>query len=100
MSKRKNKKKFSNNIKRSIQNHVKIGICLQNCDECKQDSIAHEIKHHFELNYIENGMLMRFDKETKKVLVSKKQFMHLLRLCNVVECLHEYDFEFIDEIKL
>ena len=93
MNKRKSKKKF----KKKLENKVKLGLCIQNCDECKQDSIAHEIKHHFEKNYVQNSLFMKY--ENGKLLISKKQFNHLLRLCNSIETTNEYNLEFIDEIK-
>lgn len=94
MNKRKLKKKF----KKKIENKVKLGLCIQNCDECKQDSIAHEIKHHFERDYVQNSLFMKY--ENGKLLISKKQFNHLIRLCNSIETTNEYDLEFIDEIKI
>ena len=94
MNKRKSKKKF----KKKLENKIKLGLCIQNCDECKQDSIAHEIKHHFERNYVQNSLFMKY--ENGKLLISKKQFNHLIRLCNSIETTNEYDLEFIDEIKI
>lgn len=94
MNKRKSKKKF----KKKLENKIKFGLCIQNCDECKQDSIAHEIKHHFERNYVQNSLFMKY--ENGKLLISKKQFNHLIRLCNSIETTNEYDLEFIDEIKI
>ena len=38
--------------------------------------------------------------ENGKLLISKKQFIHLIRLCNSIETTNEYDLEFIDEIKI
>lgn len=94
MNKRKTKKKF----KKKLENKIKLGLCIQNCDECKQDSIAHEIKHHFEKDYVQNSLFMKY--ENGKLLISKKQFNHLIRLCNSIETTNEYDLEFIDEIKI
>ena len=94
MNKRKSKKKF----KKKLENKIKLGLCIQNCDECKQDSIAHEIKHHFEKDYVQNSLFMKY--ENGKLLISKKQFNHLIRLCNSIETTNEYDLEFIDEIKI
>lgn len=94
MNKRKSKKKF----KKKLENKIKFGLCIQNCDECKQDSIAHEIKHHFERDYVQNSLFMKY--ENGKLLISKKQFIHLIRLCNSIETTNEYDLEFIDEIKI
>lgn len=94
MNKRKSKKKF----KKKLENKIKFGLCIQNCDECKQDSIAHEIKHHFERDYVQNSLFMKY--ENGKLLISKKRFNHLIRLCNSIETTNEYDLEFIDEIKI
>ena len=94
MNKRKSKKKF----KKNIENKVKLGLCIQECNNCRQDSIAHEIKHHFERDYIQNTLLMKY--ENGKLLISKKQFNHLIRLCNSNETVNDYNLEFVDEIKI
>ena len=96
MNKRSRKKRF----KKDIQSYVKMGVCVQDCNKCKQDSIAHEIKHHFEREYVQNLLLFKYDINTNKMLVSKKQLNHLIRLCNTMEIRNDYDFEFVEEIKL
>lgn len=93
-----NKRKSKNKFKKKLENKIKLGLCIQNCDECKQDSIAQEIKHHFERDYVQNSLFMKC--ENGKLLISKKQFNHLIRLCNLIETTNEYDLEFIDEIKI
>ncbi len=36
----------------------------------------------------------------RKSKISKKQFNHLIRLCNSIKTTNEYDLEFIDEIRI
>lgn len=90
--------KIKKMLKKTTKSRINLGVCIHDCEKCKQDSIAHEIKHHFEKEFVENRLLMRW--ENGKLLVSKKQFNHLLRLCNPVETRNDYDFEFIDEINI
>ena len=68
MNKRNRKKQF----KKSMQSYFKMGICVQDCNKCKQDSLAHEIKHHFEREYVQNLLLFKYDVNTNKMKVSKK----------------------------
>lgn len=96
MNSRKRKKKF----KKDFSDKLKLGLYVQNCDKCRQDSIAHEIKHHFEYEYVQNKLLFKWDEKGEKMLISKKQLNHIIRLCNSMETVRDYDFELIDEIKI
>lgn len=96
MNKRKTKKKFKTDLKNSI----KVGVSLTQCDKCKQDSIAHKIKSYFEHRTITNMMLFKWDDTGKKLLVSRKQLIYLLSLCNDIEILQNYDMEIVDEINI
>lgn len=96
MNERKRKKKF----KKDIKSGLKIGMSLIQCDKCKQDSIAHKIKSYFEVNTITNRMLFKYDYECEKVLVSKRQLIYLLSLCNDIEQLKDYDMEIVDNIDI
>lgn len=62
------------------------------------DSIAHRIKRHFERGTIENHSLMKYDRERKILLISKKQLNHLTKLSCSCETRTEYEFELIAEI--
>ena len=77
---------------------VKFAVKVNIADELKEDSIAHKIKNYFELDSIQNKMLFKWDKEKKKLLISKKHIMYLISLCNDVETLKSYDMEIVDEI--
>ncbi len=98
MNNRKNKKRFKKKINNKFVDIIKLGVCVQDCDYCRKDSIAHEIKHHFERDYIQNSLFMKY--ENGKLLISKKQFNHLIRLCNSIETVNDYDLEFVDEIEI
>ena len=91
MSKRIKNKKLKNEM-------VKFAVKVNIADELKEDSIAHKIKNYFELDSIQNKMLFKWDKEKKKLLISKKHIMYLISLCNDVETLKDYDMEIVDEI--
>lgn len=93
---RKKKKQF----KRRIAERVKFGINVEDCKNCKADSIAHKIKSYFDQETITNRMLFKYDSEQKKVLVSKRQLIYLLSLCNDVEQLKDYDMEIVDNIDI
>lgn len=97
MLNRKRKKKFSNSLKKQVDKCVKIGVSLQCCEECKQDSIAHEIKSYFEIDNINQRLLFKYDHEKEKLLISKKVLHHLLTLCNSVEITKNYDMELVEE---
>lgn len=77
---------------------VKFAVKVNIADELKEDNIAHKIKNYFELDSIQNKMLFKWDKEKKKLLISKKHIMYLISLCNDVETLKDYDMEIVDEI--
>jgi hypothetical protein len=96
MDKRKRKKKF----KKEVKSGIKIGMSLTQCDKCKQDSIAHKIKSYFEIDTITYRMLFKYDSERKKVLVSKRQLIYLMSLCNDVEQLQDYNMEIVDNIDI
>lgn len=91
MNKRIKNKKLKNEM-------VKFAVKVNIADELKEDSIAHKIKNYFELDSIQNKMLFKWDKEKKKLLISKKHIMYLISLCNDVETLNDYDMEIVDEI--
>ena len=84
--------------KKSKNEMVKFAVKVNIADELKEDSIAHKIKNYFELDSIQNKMLFKWDKEKKKLLISKKHIMYLISLCNDVETLNDYDMEIVDEI--
>lgn len=69
-------------------------------NEMKEDSVAHLVKSYFETGCIHNKELFEYDKETSKILVSKKALNHLLKLCGSALIEHNYDFELVDEIKV
>lgn len=93
---RKNKKQFQ----RRIADKVKFGIDVKDCKKCKEDSIAHKIKSYFDQENITNHMLFKYDKDRKKLLVSKHQLIYLLSLCNDIEILKDYDMEIVDKIDI
>lgn len=64
------------------------------------DSTAHRIKAHFKQGTIENHLLMKDGSERGVLLLSKKQLNHLIRLCNSVETITDYNFEIVDELEL
>lgn len=63
----------------------------------RQDSIAYRIKEHFTPGNVLNFIFMKCD--NGKILVSKKQFKHLLELSNSVNVSEDYELEFVDELK-
>ncbi len=80
--------------------YIKIGCEIKDCKQCKEDSVAHKIKSFFDTNNIESKLLFKWDKETKKVLISKKALMHLLTICNSFELTQDYDMEVVDRNEL
>lgn len=77
---------------------VNINGGIRFCDKCQEDSIAYRIKEHFTPGNALNFIFMKCD--NGKILVSKKQFKHLLELSNSVEVANDYELEFVDEIEL
>jgi hypothetical protein len=63
----------------------------------RQDSVAYRIKEHFDASNMLNPLLMKYD--NGKLLISKKQFKHLLELVNSVNVSEDYELEFVDELK-
>lgn len=92
--------KIRNIFKKRKKGYIRLGLNVVDCSKCQKDSIAHTIRNHFDREYVDNRLLMKYDNKSEKVLVSKKQFRYLMSLVNVTELLGTYDFEFIDEIKL
>lgn len=79
-----------------MKNRIILGCELKDCQKCKEDSIAHEIKSFFEVGNISNMLLFKYDAEEKKVLVSKKALMHLLSMCNAGELRNDYEMRIVD----
>lgn len=94
------KNKLKKIFKKRMKNCIRVGLNVVPCQECKKDSIAHTIRNHFDREYVDNHLLMKYDFENKKLLVSKKQFQYLLSLINTYEISNIYDMEFVEEIKL
>lgn len=76
---------------------VNINGGIRFCDKCQEDSIAYRIKEHFTPGNVLNFIFMKCD--NGKILVSKKQFKHLLELSNSVNVSEDYELEFVDELK-
>lgn len=91
--KKRQKKKLNKN--KEIMFALKIDLFK----ELKEDSIDHLVKDYFTMDNIRNKELFKYDKESKKILVSKKSLNHILKLCGSTLLEHEYDFELVDEIK-
>ena len=87
-------------LKRKVERKKEAMFCVKVniAEELKQDSIAQKIKSYFEPQTITNMMLFKYNEETKKVSVSKRQLIYLLSLCNDIEQLKEYDFEIVENI--
>lgn len=85
--------------KKKVQ-YEKFAFKVDIASEMKEDSIAHKIKSYFELDTIQNKLLFKYDRESKKLLLSKKHIMYLLSLCNDVETLKNYNMELVDEIDI
>ena len=85
-------------LKKKKREYVTFAYKIDIAREMKEDSIAHKIKSYFELDTLQNKMLFKWDKDKKKLLISKKHIMYLISLCNDVETLKSYDMEIVDEI--
>ena len=92
--KKRQKKKLNKN--KEIMFALKVDLFK----ELKEDSIAHLVKDYFTMNNVRNMELFKYDKDSKKILVSKKALNHILKLCGSTLLEHEYDFELVDEIKI
>ncbi len=92
-------KEYLKRFKKEKSFNITMGLDLRECKECKEDSIAHEIKKHFEFDTIQSRLLFKSDYEGK-MYISKKQLKHLLTLCNTVEIEQDYEFELIDKINI
>lgn len=77
---------------------VCMGVNIAQCKDCKADSIAHKISSFFDITTVNNNLLFKWDKENKKLLVSKTALMYLLTLQNDVELLNDYDMEIVEKI--
>lgn len=75
---------------------VNINSGIRFCDKCQEDSIAYRIKEHFTPGNVLNFIFMKYD--NGKLLISKKQFKHLLELVNSVNVSEDYELEFVDEL--
>lgn len=68
--------------------------------EMREDSIAHLVKDYFTMDNVRNREMFKSDKEKNKILVSKKALNHILKLCESELLESNFDFEFVDEIKI
>ena len=68
--------------------------------EMRKDSIGHLVKDYFTMDNVRNSELFKYDREKGKMLVSRKALNHILKLCECELLESDFDFEFIDEIKL
>ena len=79
---------------------VRMGVNIAQCKECKADSIALKISSFFDRESVNSALLFKWDRATKKLLVSKTALRHLLALQNDVEILQDYDMEIVEKIDL
>lgn len=68
--------------------------------EIREDSIAHLVKDYFTMDNVRNSELFKYDREKGKMLVSRKALNHILKLCELEPLEMNFDFEFVDEIKI
>lgn len=92
--KKRQKKKLNKN------KEVMVVLKIDLFKELKEDSIAHLVKDYFTMNNVRNMELFKYDKDSKKILVSKRALNHILKLCGSALLEHEYDFQLVDEIKI
>lgn len=92
--KKRQKKKLNKN------KEVMVALKVDLFREIKEDSIAHLVKDYFTMDSVRNMELFKYDKGSKKILVSKKALNHILKLCGSALLEHEFDFELVDEIKI
>lgn len=87
-------------LKKKKKEYVKFAYKIDIASEMKEDSIAHLVKSYFTMDNIHNKELFYYNKETQKILVSKKALNHLLRLCDSELLEHNFDFELVPEINV
>lgn len=68
--------------------------------ELQEDSIAHLVKSYFTIGNIHNSELVKYDKERKKILISKKALNHLFRICDSELLEQDFDMELVSEINV
>ena len=88
------RQKMKNDKKRYLTMAFKIDIA----EEMKRDSVAHLIKSYFTIGEIHNKEMFKYNRETGKVLVSKKALNHILKMSGCAFLDRNFDFEFVDEI--
>ncbi len=91
-------KRIISKFKKKKSTSLEIGVNVHDCAECMRDSIAHEIKAHFDPMCVQSNLLIKWDKDKQKMLVSKTQLNHLIQLMTPNG--KTYDFEFIDTLYL
>lgn len=87
-------------LKKKKKEYVTFAYKIDIANEMKEDSIAHLVKSYFTMGNIHNEEMFYYNKETQKVLVSKKALNHLLRLCDSELLEHNFDFELVPEINV
>ena len=87
-------------LKKKKREYVTFAYKIDIASEMKEDSIAHLVKSYFTLEDIHNKEMFYYNKETKKILVSKKALNHLLKLCGTELLEHNFDFELVPELNI
>ena len=87
-------------LKKKKKEYVSFAYKIDIASEMKEDSIAHLVKDYFTLDTIHNKEMFYYNKETKKILVSKKALNHLLKLCGAELLEQNVDFELVPELNI
>ncbi len=87
-------------LKKKKREYVTFAYKIDIAREMKEDSIAHLVKSYFTMGNIHNDEMFCYNKETKKILVSKKALNHLLRLCSSELLEQNFDFELVPELNI
>ena len=87
-------------LKKKKKECVTFAYKIDIASEMKEDSIAHLVKSYFTIDNIHNKEMFCYNKETQKILVSKKALSHLLRLCDSELLEQNFDFELVPEINV
>ena len=87
-------------LKKKKREYVTFAYKIDIANEMKEDSIAHLVKSYFTMGEIHQGELFYYNKQTKKILVSKKALNHLLKLCGSELLEHNFDFELVPELNI
>ena len=87
-------------LKKKKREYVTFAYKINIANEMKEDSIAHLVKSYFELESIHQKELFFYNKEAKKILVSKKALNYLLKLCGSELLEHNFDFELVPELNI